>query len=214
MLDFLHTHYRAWHEVVGGYNPENTSGPTNDADYDDAKTFVGFNYSCTWGWGRFWTTTSCRWIALQVGRRRRSFAKDVISPNVLAEPTPFITYDGYQNWPVIVSSAPTKLPKGHQWCSTDPLGLINGPDVLKDYAHVAAEMAVSPDQTPQVKAAWDRFMKKVDKLRLDEREASGKITRDQRIDEHKTLMAECFEVILTDAFAKMRAELQRLQSLW
>lgn len=214
MLDFLQANYRAWYEVVGGHNPEDTSSPTDDADYDDAKTFVGFNYSSTWGWNRFWTTTICRWIALQVGRRRRSFAKDVITPNVLAEPTPFITYDGYQNWPVIVSTAPKRLPKGQQWCSTDNLGLPNGPDVFKDYAHVAAEMASSPDETPKTKAAWDRFMREVDKLDLDEREANGKITRDQRLDERRTLMAECFKPIMVETFSRMRTELQRLQDLW
>ena len=214
MLAFLNEHYRKWAVVVVGHETQAVSSPTDDADYDSAKNFIGFNYSGSWGWDRVFTTTSCRWIALKVGRRRRTFSKDDITPNALPEPVPFITYDGYSNWPVIVSAAPSRLPKGQQWCSTDRYGLMNGPGRWKSYATSAAEDVLRPDAKKEVTEAWDKFKEGAAKKNWEAREKAGEITRSQWIDQHETLMAKCFKPLMVKAFGTMRDEMKRLDELW
>lgn len=218
MLAFLAVHYRNWAQITGGYDPQAVTDPTDDADYDNGKNFVGFNYGCLSGYDRFWNTTTCRWIALKVGRRKRKFNKDVITPNELPEPTPFLTYDGYQHWPVIVCANPKRnLAKGQQWCSTDKYGFPNNPKLYEEYATTAAHEVLNPDNREEEAAAqkaWKAFMEEAAVKNWEELELAGKITRQQWIDESNVLMAKHFKPLMEEAFKLMRAELKRLDDLW
>ena len=215
MVTFLGTHYRKWSVVAGGHESQQVGPPTDDADYDDAKHFVGFNYSCSWGWDRFYTTVSCRWVALKVGRRRTTFSKDAVTPNAFPDPVPFITYDGFQNWPVLAvgEEGAKDLPKGQQWCATDRWGVPAGPGRWEDHSTSCAEDELFGDNDG-VKAAWEMIQKKSAEADWEAREKRGEITRKQWLKEMEVLRAEHLRPFMERAFDKVREEMRRLDALW
>jgi hypothetical protein len=215
MIAFLRRHYRKWSEVAIAHESHQVGLPTDDADYDDAKHFVGFNYSCSWGWDRFYTTVSCRWVALKVGRRRRTFAKDVVTPNAFPDPVPFITYDGYQNWPVLAvgEEAAKGLPVGQQWCATDEWGVPAGPGRWEDYSDSCAEDGLFGDHDG-VRAAWDKITEESAAADWEGREKRGEIVREQWIKEMQALRVKHLRPFMEEAFDKVREEMKRLDGLW
>jgi hypothetical protein len=71
-------------------------------------------------------------MALKIGRKKSTFSKDVVKPNVFKKPFPFMVYDGDQTWPIVVVKdlkEAMKLPKTLRWCAVDKLGVYIGPEV-------------------------------------------------------------------------------------
>jgi hypothetical protein len=204
MTDFLAVNFRSWSEVIGkGERFYNVSPPNDDLDYDSAKNVVGFNYSCSSGWERFYTSTMCRWLALKVGTRKSRFAKDVIEPNVLPEPAPFMVYDGYQAWPVIVATVKEarKLPIGQRCWATSPLGLPTGPERFEEVAFYAAENDIGTD-------VFETFQKELVKADIDN------LPHEERVKTHQRIMAKCFKPQITKGLKTVETEIRRLDKAW
>lgn len=216
MVSFLTENYRKWSEVAGGHERHAVSGPTGDADYDGSKLFVGFNYSCSWGWDRLYTTTSCHWVALKVGRRRKSFSKDAVVPNVFPEPVPYITYDGYENWPVLVTTekGAARLPKRQRWCATDKYGVTCSPDRWEDCYHHAMEECCFGDKVNGAKKAMSAMNKEMARTDWQALEDRGEITRRQWLDGIKAVGAKHMRPFMEKAFDEVREEMKRLDGLW
>jgi hypothetical protein len=118
MLAFLEKHYRPWSELTKGtileYNPDYDATryicTGEDLSYDHGKCRIGFDYS------RSDDSTPymhgiLRFMALQVGRRR-ALPNDTGSP----EAVPYIVYDGYEAWPVLLLSKWNgRVPKHSEW---------------------------------------------------------------------------------------------------
>ena len=216
MVSFLNKNYRKWSEVVGGHERHAVSSPTDDADYDDSKLFVGFNYSCSWGWDRFYTTVSCRWVALKIGRQRTTFSKDVVVPNAFPKPVPYITYDGYENWPVLVTTerGASRLPKRQRWCATDEYGLSRSPDRWKDHCITAMEECHFGDEVKGIKKAMSALEKETVRTDWQALKDRGEITRRQWLDGIEAIRAKHMRPFMEKAFDDVRAEMKRLDSIW
>ncbi len=126
LLSFMKRNYRSWPDVAKLKGGPYAGAPTGDMSYDRRKSTVGLDYGPVSGWEREYAYTVVRWMAVRAGRRRSSFPKDAVVPNRFPKPVPYMTYDGHQNWPVLVVSSArelTSVPKGARWCACDHLGI-------------------------------------------------------------------------------------------
>jgi hypothetical protein len=131
MLAFMTTNYQSWPALMGHPDgPCYASSPTGDLSYDRSKLALGLDYGVCSGWEREWAFTIIRWMALKVGSNRKTFSNGIKVPT----PTPFMVYDGYETWPLIVGTKATakKLSKDFQWCAVDAQGIHNGPNAEGD----------------------------------------------------------------------------------
>jgi hypothetical protein len=131
---FMAANYRPWSLVFTGKDDRasNVRPPMgDDLSYDHARTAFGVDYnSSLYGWEREYAYAFVRWMALQAGRRQRRFKKDQIGTYRFSEPVPYIVYDGYESWPLILcacSREAAELPKDVRWCAVDRYGFHNGP---------------------------------------------------------------------------------------
>ena len=116
MLAFLAKNFRPWSTIaieggLAGYEPgvEYISGPTDDLSYDHGKLRIGFDFSGGGGW-REYAFQLCYWVALKVGRERIL--------RKLGRVSPYIVYDGYEAWPVVVGPPPL----GMEWAEVSTVG--------------------------------------------------------------------------------------------
>lgn len=126
MLSFMSANYRSWPTVEGGGGGQYVSDPTDDLDYDRAKGAIGLNYGSVSGWEREYAYVLTRWMAIRIGKRRSLFRKGSVTPNRFKKPVPFMVYDGYDCWPILVVSGDDQLaqiPSSARWCATDGLGM-------------------------------------------------------------------------------------------
>jgi hypothetical protein len=117
MMAFLDAHFLEElpfkHDMIGDLVP---IYPTTEEDlaYDDGKCRIGFNFSLS----SAYVYAVCQWIALRVGRRRRSFSCDSIAETFrLDQPVPYIVYDGEAAYPLLPLAD-----KPHTDCSPGKLG--------------------------------------------------------------------------------------------
>jgi len=213
MLAFLDEHYRCWPQVMGEDEKHwwfNSSPPKGSPDlsYDSAKLALGFDHSGLHGWERFYLFTVSRWIALKVGSRKRRFSRDTIEPCVLDEPTPFMTYDSNDHWPVIVRTVKeaAKLPKGQQWCAMSPLGLPTGPRRFHKASSAALEALLDSKELDKVFKAIGADLEKSNYNSLP----GGT----PRITLHEDIRLKHLKPRVIEGFAKVRAEMRRLDQLW
>ena len=130
MLGLMKENYRPWPTVAGSKGGQYAGNPTDDMSYDRRKNSIGLDYGAVSGWEREYAYSVVKWMAIRAGRRRSSFAKDAVTPNRFPGPVPYMTYDGYQNWPILVVSTGRELaavPKSARWCATDRLGMRSEP---------------------------------------------------------------------------------------
>lgn len=126
VLELMKEHYRPWPKVIGSKHGQHAGSPSDDLSYDRRKGVIGLDYGAVSGWEREYAYSVVKWMAIRAGRRRSSFAKDVVTPNRFLGPVPYMSYDGYQNWPILVVSDKKELaavPKTARWCSVDRLGM-------------------------------------------------------------------------------------------
>jgi hypothetical protein len=136
MVQFMRKNWRKWSDVLGDGDSISSRpglGDEGALDYDNSSDAVGFDYaSHCHGWESCLIYSQTRWMALKIGKKKRRFQKDAVTPNVFDEPVPFTVYDGYQAWPILVVDnlkEALKLPKTLRWCVTDQLGVYIGPEV-------------------------------------------------------------------------------------
>lgn len=110
MLAFLEKHYRPWLKIAEGTDVSVEPGYDNshyfltesDLSYDHGKLRIGFDYSSWMGHERHYIYSVLRWIAIKVGRQR--LLNDTVAFYGENTPrVPYIVYDGYEAWPVLVN---------------------------------------------------------------------------------------------------------------
>lgn len=130
MLKFMEQHYRTWPAVAGNpKGPAYVRKPSDDLSYDHAKSAIGIDYGPVSGWERVYAFAIVRWMALKVGRTRSTFTEGV-TPRKTKKPVPYMVYDGYEAWPVIVKNSVEevrKLPRAERWCCYTKLGMHTDP---------------------------------------------------------------------------------------
>jgi hypothetical protein len=136
MRDFLEVNYRRYATVVGR-SPDHDRAhlPTEDLSYDHAKLSLGLDYQSGLGdWEREYVYDFCRWMAIRVGKKRASFPKLFPKGGIFPEPVPYIVYDGYEPWPVLVGTSEENAKRDPKiwWCCSDSLGVHNGPKAHSD----------------------------------------------------------------------------------
>lgn len=150
MLKFLAKNFRSWLEIIGkGDEDRYISDPTGDLSYAHGKYQIGFDYGA--GWGTFDNSerefyfAALRWIAIQVGQRRKALHMDSHEKTYnFATPVPFIIYDGCDNWPVLLER-PAKSKLSLSWCWTDQLGLVRDKDdIAERYRLLIWEHLITP----------------------------------------------------------------------
>jgi len=115
MKAFMKTHFRTWPELhnLPKDAPSYISLVTDDLSYDHGKCRLGFDYNAA-GSERDYAFAVCRWMALQVGRKRQF--------KELEKSFPHIVYDGEEAWPVIVRGS-MKVPQEWKWALVDKWGI-------------------------------------------------------------------------------------------
>ena len=164
LLAFMKAHYRSWPLLLTGQDGPCYAGPpTDDLDYDSrSKTAIGVNYGVCGDWEREWAFTIVRWMALRAGTNRRMFSDGVR----LEAPVPFMVYDGYESWPLIVvtKAQAKKLPKRLQGFAVDQQGIHNGPDAESEYVkHSLFGVDVPNDATQKATAKVGSYPDKGDR---------------------------------------------------
>jgi hypothetical protein len=129
MLDFLAKHYRRWEDVIKDDHAfsHGFSDPHGGPCYCHHKLAIGFDFNGM-GSERDYCFNVIRWVAVKVGKRRRSIAAQD-GKYISKWPIPFVVYDGYDFWPIIIGPM-TSAPKEWRWCVTDELGVKRGLDSL------------------------------------------------------------------------------------
>jgi hypothetical protein len=138
MCGFMGEHFRSWPQIADLKYSSSASKPGLDLNYDSSKSALGVDYQSTLhGWDREYIYALTRWMAIRIGQVKTKFAKDVVTPNVFKKPVPFIVYDGYESWPLIVitEKQAAKLSKELQWCACDSLGLRSGEHEMRYVEH-------------------------------------------------------------------------------
>ena len=116
MWAFLQEHYRPASEVFGRGGDYAVLCRDGDICYDKGKCRIGYDFN-TGGPERHYIFAVVRWLALKVGKTRKTFADDL----KLDVAVPYYVYDGYEYFPVI-PKATKGIPKMVGWAIVDKLG--------------------------------------------------------------------------------------------
>lgn len=206
MLAFMQKNYRNWPTVRGQSNGNAYAGnPTNDLSYDRAKKIIGLDYGALSGWERVYAYAVVRWMALKVGSLRKKFPGVV--PKETSKPVPFMVYDGYESWPILLVETPAqlkKLPEDRRWCAYTPLGM------YADKArYVEGELVV------ELADDFNRMFQEVhDKIGPRSPAGAGRKAHAAWIKKRHRLMLPHCRKKLREALKPFQAEMQRLEDLW
>lgn len=129
MANFLADAYRPWAEIASESATAQFSGPTNELEDSYAKCALGFNYQAAGGAEREYVHAVVRWMALQVGRKRRLFLE-----GSLTKPAPYYGYDEGEVMPVLLKGDWPSLPQSFRPYLVDQYGLPTDEDVARDLA--------------------------------------------------------------------------------
>lgn len=137
MHEFLLEFYRPWPEVVGEDRPPIFSPPTTDPTFAHGACVVGFDYGGIGLIEREYNFALVRWMALQVGRRRRRFRGEGVT---LEKPVAYVVVGGYEPWPVLLDTEWPDFPVDMRWWVTDQLGMNTDDYVVRELAwyHIPA----------------------------------------------------------------------------
>lgn len=212
MLAFMAKNYRRWSEVFPeGRKSESAGDPSGD--FARRRKDIGFEYAAhLYGWERIFVYSVLRWMALKVGDKKARFSKDEITPNVFKKPMPYMTYDGYAHWPIIVCAsekAALKLPDTQVWCAMDKYGLYISGHTSESLVNCACEeLMFDPKYDKKFSAA---FLKNggppQGPARTDKSFAAWR-------KKHLAIKARLSKPVIARVLPKMRDELKRLDKLW
>lgn len=211
MVEFMGKNWRKWSDVLGkGESISSRPGLEDEGgklDYDRSKDAVGFDYaSHCHGWERCFIYCEIRWVAIKIGKRKTKFSKDDVTPNVFPEPVPFMVYDGYQSWPILVVKnlkEAMKLPKGNRWCATDSLGVYIGPEANSILTTYASRIYGTP-----LYAAFNKELGK-----LGERPKEPKAF-EEWMERYEALKVKHMRGEIDEVLPIIRKEVARLDKLW
>lgn len=119
MYDFLREMYRSWPEVIDEDREGLFRGPDTELLYAHGQCIVGFDYSEAPQEEREYNFAIMRWVALQVGRRRRRFRGEGVT---LERPVPYLVVGGYEAWPILLDMEWAACTDLKEWL-TDRLGM-------------------------------------------------------------------------------------------
>lgn len=130
MWDFMEREYRPHWRIRG--RPEGpcySSPPRLNVDYVHGKHVLGIDYGACGGFERGYGFALVRWMALKVGRSRRSFKEPKVK---FQEPVPYMSYDSEALWPILVKPL-SSVPKALRWCCVDRYGVKLDPTTYDDF---------------------------------------------------------------------------------
>ena len=209
MIAFMGKHYRKWSDVIEEGKSISSGEATDDLSYDHAKKALGFDYaSHLHGWERLYVYSALRWMALKVGDRKRRFDKDTVDPPLFKKPVPFMVYDGYEFWPILVCQnerEALKLPKGQRWCSVDPYGVYISEKTSESIVTACEDLFLDK----KLYAAFGNEVLKTIGQAPEESEA-----RSRWIKKNQAIRAKHCKPEIKRMLPKVRAELSRLDQLW
>ena len=211
MLAFLSEHYRRWEHVVAGAGYLNT----DPDDFEIRKKDISFDYSALHGWERVYVYSTIRWIALKVGDKKTRFRKDDVEPNVFLEPVPYMIYDEFDSWPILVCKSERdamKLPIKHRWCSTDEYGVYLSERTSESLVCAANEGALFDVDREKAQKVQKAFTEELGAL--GEWPPYGSKEYQQRMEKYKRIRAKYARTEIKVMLPKVRGELKRLDKLW
>ena len=196
MLAFMEANYKPWGNTAGPVEPRGTD-----------KLVIEYS-SCLHGLERIFVYCIIRWMALQVGKLRGHYNKDVVFPNKFNPPVPYMTYDGYEHWPILVCDKEPKamsLPTTARWCATDKYGIYLSERTSESLLHAAMDAHIG-------RPSYDRLRKEViEKIGHCPQEEKAKI---KWLNAHKRIMTKHCQPEIHRMLRKVRKEIARLDQLW
>lgn len=211
MLDFLSKHYRDWTQVSGTPGARLVGGGKEVFDYMGSRgerVAIGTEYlGNLYGWERCYVTALCRWVALKIGRKRVRFSKDVIGPEPFAKPVPYLLYDSYEYWPILVMSekAALKLPEKRQWCAVDKFGCYLGAEIHESVVSAAFDLISSNDKR------YKAYAKDANRFGPVPSESEARLAW---LDKQRVVKAKHAKPEVERVLPVLRGELERLDRLW
>ena len=202
MLAFMGEHYRSWSEVIGSKTRSISTRPlSDDISYGQKKGIIGFDYaSHCFGWERIYVFCLMRWIALRVGVRRSKFRLEERTI-ALSAPVPFISYDGNEDWPILVVGSiaeAMKVPKERRWCCTDTNGVYLN-------AQVNQILAIECEDIWTDEAMTKAFAEEMFNISKEDPDRREKL---------QAVRAKYAQPEIDRMLPKVQAELERLNKLW
>ncbi len=216
MFEFMAANYRPWGKVTedahdSPYTDE-SEGVTDDLSWDDSGLSLGFHYGAGLiGWERPYIYAITRWMAIQVGKRMTRFSTDVVALNVFKEPVPYILYDGYEPWPVLVVATDAEaeaLPKDHRWLAVDKYCIKMGRERKLGYTRDALGPFFDKDLSKKWRAAIDAYGKKQGECPED-----GP-AREEWLLGYENTQAHVLRHEIARELKRMRTEMKRLDDMW
>ena len=138
MYEFLQRLYRPWSDVLEELGDDDDDfevldffrGPFVDSELDSpGKCLIGFDYEPVAGPEREYHYALVRWIALQVGKRRRTFRSDNLK---FAQAVPYYVYDGIEAKPILLASEWPNLSKELKIHAYNNLGMSVGDEISRE----------------------------------------------------------------------------------
>jgi hypothetical protein len=215
MVKFMAANHRKWSDVIGegkSISSRPGLGADGELDYDHNKLAVGFDYaSHCHGWESALIYSETRWMALKIGQTKTRFKDpDKRDKYVFEEPKPFMVYDGYDEWPILVVKnlkEALKLPEKQRWCAFDKFGVYIGPE--------ANEILISFCE------GWAHDVKKSEKMSLDLAKLGKRPS--SNVDpagdaafmvKWRAIKIKHMRPEIDEMLPKVRAEVARLDKLW
>lgn len=198
MIDFMKANYESLGNMTGP--PEKRHGNKIAIEYS----------SCLHGEERLYVYSVVRWMALKVGTLKSKFNKTSVNPSVFDPPVPFMTYDSYERWPILVCAseeeAEAKWPKSLLWCCTDRLGVYLG-ERTSEFAILAMTEVIFTDEKKF--ALFEAAMKELGPIPRGDNEK-----RTEWLEKKRVIQAGLCESEIRAILEKIRTKIGRLDELW
>jgi hypothetical protein len=210
MLDFMQLNYRTWAVVSGKKAHEHAGDPSDEFYYDSSSQALGFEYtSGLHGWERTYIFSIVRWMAIKIGQRKTRFNKEAVEPNVFPKPVPFMVYDGYEHWPILIvknAAEAKRIPIGARWCAMDKLGVYIGSSAQESLVSAALEEMIFD------RHAMKAFHKELATIgKWPEKQGPE---REKMMRRYKAIKAKHARPVIRRVLPRMRREVERLDQLW
>ena len=198
MVSFMEANYE---------NPGDSAGPPEKRG---KKNIIIEYSSCLHGQERVHVYSVIRWMALRVGALRSKFNKESVNPNVFDPPVPFMVYDSYERWPVLVCAsekeAMAKWPKSLWWCCTDPLGIYLGERTSESVVSAVTEVIFTDKKRS---ALFEKAMKELGPIPRNDHERWEKW-----LEKKHAIQAKLCRPEISAMMKKIRTEIGRLDKQW
>lgn len=133
MFEFLLEHFLPWPELLGEESLARFRGPSTDnLEAAKGKCIIGFDYpNLIEGPEHEYVFSVVRWVAIRVGKRRRTFRFDGLE---LDKPVPYYVFDGLEPSPILLEDEWENVPPNLLSCVHTRLGLRITPQVARELA--------------------------------------------------------------------------------